>query len=61
MGAVADFTQSETWAIEKTLKQRWPKQPVELQLADVEIRMYPDDRVLTEVPAVFWQVGEAKL
>lgn len=59
MGAVADFTQSETWVIETTLKERWPKQPIELQLADVDIRMYPDDRELTEVPAIFWQVGEA--
>jgi hypothetical protein len=61
MGAVADFTQSETWAIENTLKQRWPKQPVELQLAGVEIKMSPDDRVLTEVPAVLRPVGDAKL
>jgi hypothetical protein len=59
MGAIDDFTQSETWSIETTLKERWPGRQVELQPADVEIRMYPDDRELTEVPAIFWEVDEA--
>jgi hypothetical protein len=27
----ADFSQSETWAIETTLKERWPEQHIELQ------------------------------
>jgi hypothetical protein len=59
MGSIADFTQSETWAIENTLKERWPKLPAWLQPADVEIKLYPDDHVLTEVSAASWQVGEA--
>lgn len=59
MTAVTDFTETETWAIETTLKERWPGQNIGLQLADVEIKMFPDDRELSEVPAIFWQVDDA--
>jgi hypothetical protein len=31
MMAVADFTETEIWAIETALKQRWPGQNIELQ------------------------------
>ena len=59
MASIPDFTDSEQWVITTTLKERWPDLDIELQPADVEIRMYPDERELTECPALFWQVGEA--
>ncbi|MDT8452022.1 MAG: hypothetical protein RQ936_04660 [Gammaproteobacteria bacterium] len=59
MSSIADITDTEQWTVSTTLKERWPNQDIELQLADVEIRMYPGDRELTECPALFWQVDEA--
>ncbi|MDH3342777.1 MAG: hypothetical protein OEM07_03550 [Gammaproteobacteria bacterium] len=59
MSSIPDITDTEQWAISTTLKERWPGLSIELQLADVEIRMHPNDRELTECPAVFWQVDEA--
>jgi hypothetical protein len=55
MSPVPDFTDAEQWAVETTLKERWPGQPHEIQLADVEIKMYPQDRQLTVCPAIFWE------
>ena len=57
MSSVADFTEAEQWAVEATLKERWREQDLEIQLADVEIRMHPQDRELTVCPAMFWEVG----
>ena len=57
MSSVPDFTEAEQWAVETTLKERWPEKDLEIQLADVEIKMYPQDRELTVCPAVFWEVG----
>jgi hypothetical protein len=37
MTAAADFTQSETWAIETTLKEHWAGLNIDLQLADIEM------------------------
>ncbi len=58
MSTIKDITDTEHWAVSSTLKQRWPDQEVELQLADVEIKLYSHDRELTTCPALFWQVGE---
>ena len=55
MSTVPDFTEAEQWAVETTLKERWPGQHHETQLADVEIKMYPQDRQLTVCPAIFWE------
>lgn len=59
MPAVNDFSESETQAIETTLNERWPGQDLDIQLADVEIKLDPDDREFSEVPAIFWLVDEA--
>lgn len=59
MSSIPDITETEQWAISTTLKERWPKLSIELQLADVEVRMHPGDRELAECPAIFWQVDEA--
>ena len=59
MSSIPDITDAEQWAVSTTLKERWPDRTIELQLADVEIRMLPSDRELTECPALFWEVDEA--
>jgi len=59
MPSIPDFTVTEQWTVESTLKERWADRAVELQLADVEIKLYPEDRETTECPAVFWQVDDA--
>ncbi|MBT8438406.1 MAG: hypothetical protein KJO91_01680 [Gammaproteobacteria bacterium] len=58
MSTIKDFSDAEQWAVNTTLKERWPNQDLDLQLADVEIKMFPQDRELTVCPALFWQVGE---
>lgn len=55
MSPVPDFTEAEQWSVETTLNERWPGQHHDIQLADVEIKMYPQDRQLTVCPAVFWE------
>jgi len=55
---IKDFSDTEQWAVNTTLKERWPKLDLDIQLADVEIKMYPHERELTVCPALFWQVGE---
>ncbi|MCW8923746.1 MAG: hypothetical protein OQK69_08970 [Gammaproteobacteria bacterium] len=59
MSSIPDITDTEQWTVSTTLKERWPELDIELQLADVEIRMLPSDRELTECPAIFWQVDDA--
>lgn len=59
MSQVPDFTEAEQWSVETTLKERWPEQKPEVQLADVEIRVYPQDREFTVCPAMFWEVASA--
>ncbi len=59
MSSIPDITETEHWTVKSTLKERWSDRTVEIQLADVEIKLYPDDRETTECPAVFWQVDEA--
>lgn len=53
MSSVPNTTGAEQWAGETRLKQRWLDRHIELQLADVEIKMYPQDRELTVCPALF--------
>jgi len=58
MSAIADFTKTELWAIESTLKERWGKDNgIEFQFADTDIRLNLGDRETTECPAVIWQYG----
>ena len=55
---IADFTDAERWIIRTTCNERWYKDRVELHAADVELRLDPGSDVLTECPALFWQVGD---
>ena len=58
MTTINDFTDAEQWAVNTTLKERWPALNLDIQLADVEIKMFPHERELTTCPALFWEVGE---
>lgn len=54
MKAVPDITDAERWVVEATLRERYGK-PVELQLADVELRLDPAVPELTVCPAMVWK------
>jgi hypothetical protein len=53
MGNVPDFTENELWLIRTTLRERYGRD-VDLELADVEVRVPPGARELTSCPAAFW-------
>jgi hypothetical protein len=56
MPNIADFTKSEIWTIESTLKERWGKEnEIDLQFADTDLRLHMGDRETTECPAIVWQ------
>ena len=54
MSRIPDITESERWVVEATLKERYGK-PVEVQLADVELRLDPAVPELTTCPAMVWK------
>lgn len=54
MSEIPDFTHSELWVIETTLRERYGAKQ-ELQLADGEIRLRPSDRELSVCPMVVWE------
>ncbi|MGD9788172.1 MAG: hypothetical protein AB7U30_09500 [Sulfuricellaceae bacterium] len=54
---IPDFTERELWAVETAVKERYCK-AVEIQQADVELRLDPVEPVLTDCPAVVWQEGK---
>ncbi len=54
MRDVPDISDSERWVVEATLRERYGK-PVEVQLADVELRLDPAVPDLTVCPALVWK------
>lgn len=54
MSSVADFTDTENKLVDDTLRERYGKD-TETNMVDVELRIYPDDRELTECPAHYWE------
>ena len=54
MSKLPDFENNELKLINDTLNERYGA-PVETQRADIELRIHPDDRELTECPAVYWE------
>lgn len=54
MPQIPDFTDSELWVIRSALTERYGR-PVEVQLADAELRLDPGARELTVCPTVFWK------
>jgi hypothetical protein len=57
MSSVPDFGDDEIKVVEDTLQERY-RRPVPVQRADVELRLTPEDRELTECPALYWEDGE---
>lgn len=56
MPSIADFTKSEIWTVESTLKERWGKDNgIELQFADTDIRLSLGEKDTTECPGVIWE------
>jgi len=56
MTKIADFTKTEIWTVESTLKERWGKDNgIEFQFADTDVRLSPSDRETAECPALIWQ------
>lgn len=54
MVEIPDITDSETWIIKNTLRERYGEGK-EFSLADSEIRLMPSDRELTACPVVYWE------
>ncbi len=54
MSSIPDFTNAENKLVHDTLRERYG-QETETSMADVELRIYPGDRELTECPAYYWQ------
>ncbi len=52
-----EFTSDEVDIVESTLLERYGK-AMSPQLADVELRLHPDDRELAERPALYWEDGD---
>ena len=55
-----EFTDSEKWVVAETLKERWQDQAPELLEVETEIRIYPDDRELTDCAGLYWESGHCK-
>lgn len=60
MSKIPDFTDSQIWTVESTLKECYPDSPVELQEVDTEECLSPHDRELTPAPGLYWQAGDGK-
>jgi hypothetical protein len=54
MDPIPDIDDTEQWVVRTALCERYGR-PVEIQLADVEVRLRPLDRELTVCPAIVWQ------
>lgn len=54
MQEVPDISDSETWIIKTTLRERYHAE-MDLQIADSEIRLRPSDRHVTSCPVWYWQ------
>ncbi len=57
MSTIPDFSDEEFNVVRDTVKERF-RQDVPIEPVDTELRLYKDDRELTECPALYWQVGE---
>jgi hypothetical protein len=57
MTTISDFTDSELWIIETTLRERYGR-PVDVQLADSELRLDPQSTQLSACPTAYWREGD---
>ncbi len=52
--AIADFSDTERSLVESAVKERYGH-AVPVEVADTELRIYPEDRELTTCPCLFWK------
>jgi len=52
-----DFTNEEISAVKSTLFERY-KAPIDIDLADSELRLDPDSPQMTLCPTIYWQVED---
>ena len=57
MTSIPDYTTDEIKIVSDTLAERYGKS-VAVELADVELRLNPEDRTLTTCPALYWEDNE---
>lgn len=57
MTSIPDFTDEDIQITQQTLKERYGRR-MAVELADVELRLQPEDRTLTTCPALYWEDGE---
>jgi hypothetical protein len=55
---IPDFTDAERWCVETTLLERYGRK-VEIEQADIELRLDPVLPLLTVCPALYWKEGAA--
>ncbi len=56
---IKDFSDTDIWTVRQTLDERWGKDKIELQMADVDVRLRSNDRELSTCPAIFWEYQES--
>jgi len=56
--ALPDFTDAERWCVETALLERYGRK-VEIEQADIELRLDPALPLLTVCPALYWKEGAA--
>lgn len=52
---IKDFSDTDVWTLQQTLDERWGKGKVEIQQADLEVRLRSADRELSTCPALYWE------
>lgn len=52
---IPDITKIEQWTLRSCLDERWGKDKIDFSLVDIEARLDPSDRELTECPAFYWE------
>jgi hypothetical protein len=58
MSQIPDFTETELWTLRTALTERYGA-PVDLQLADGEVRLNPESSTLSICPVAYWAMGGA--
>ena len=54
MKPIPDIDDAERWVVESALRERYGKR-VETQLAEVELKLSPQDESLTACPTLYWE------
>jgi len=57
MGAISDFTDSELWIVKGTLQERYGHD-VEIELAEIELRLNPSSTEMVPCPALYWNYDD---